>query len=75
MTSKHLDEDIYQQALAESVHHSLKITNSNIKGGGIRVSNSAHLDLPYISVRTLLNENIWKENTRFQDHYQLHLRN
>lgn len=58
MTSKHLDEDIYQQALAESVHHSLKITNSNIKGGGIRVSNSAHLDLPYISVRTLLNENI-----------------
>lgn len=58
MTSENSNGKIYQQVLAESVHHSLKITNSNIKGGGIRVSNSAHLDLPYISVRTLLNENI-----------------
>ena len=35
MTSKHLDEDIYQQALAESVHYSLKTVNSNIEKGGI----------------------------------------
>lgn len=52
-------EDLYQQALAESVHHSLKIVNSNIKGGGIRLTTSSKLDLPYISTRTLLSENIF----------------
>ncbi len=36
MTSKHLDEDIYQQAWAKSVHYSLKTVNSNIEEGGIR---------------------------------------
>lgn len=54
MTSKHLDEDIYQQALAESVHYSLKTVNSNIEKGGIRLAQSHALDLPYISARTLL---------------------
>lgn len=57
MPSKHLDEldeDIYQQALAESVHYSLKTVNSNIEKGGIRLAQSHALDLPYISARTLL---------------------
>ena len=54
MTSKHLDEDIYQQALAESVHYSLKTVNSNIEKGGIRLAQSHALNLPYISARTLL---------------------
>ena len=54
MTSKHLDEDIYQQALAESVHYSVKTVNSNIEKGGIRLAQSHALDLPYISARTLL---------------------
>lgn len=56
--TKDTGENLYQQALAESVHHSLKIVNSNIKGGGIRLATSSKLDLPYISVRTLLSENI-----------------
>ena len=54
MTSKHLDEDIYQQALAESVHYSVKTVNSNIEKGGIRLAQSHALNLPYISARTLL---------------------
>ena len=54
MTSKHLDEDIYQQALAESVHYSVKTVNSNIEIGGIRLAQSHALNLPYISARTLL---------------------
>lgn len=58
MTSKNIDQDIYQQTLAESVHHSLKPTNTNIQGGGIRLSENHILDLPYISARTLLQEKI-----------------
>ena len=54
MTSKHLDEDTYQQALAESVHYSVKTVNSNIEKGGIRLAQSHALNLPYISARTLL---------------------
>lgn len=58
MTSKTIDQDIYQQTLAESVHHSLKPTNTNIQGGGIRLAETNKLNLPYISARTLLDENI-----------------
>lgn len=57
--TKDTGENLYQQALAESVHHSLKIVNSNIKGGGIRLPTSSKLDLPYISTRILLSENIF----------------
>lgn len=46
--------DIFQQALAESVHFSVKTINSNIAKGGLRLSQSQALDLPYISARTLL---------------------
>ena len=46
--------DIYQQALAESVHFSFKTINSNIEKGGLRLSDAQALDLPYISARTLL---------------------
>lgn len=48
----------YQQTLAESVHHSLKTINSNIEKGGIRLAQSQALDLPYISTRTLLSDNL-----------------
>lgn len=58
MTSENSNEDIFQQALAESVHFSLKTTNSNIEKGGIRLAQSQALDLPYISARTLLADNL-----------------
>lgn len=52
------DIEIYEQALTESVHFSLKTINSNIPKGGIRLSHSQAIDLPYISARTLLNDGI-----------------
>lgn len=52
MTQK--EENIFQQALAESVHFSCKTINSNIEKGGIRLSKNQALDLPYISARTLM---------------------
>lgn len=55
---KDTGENIYQQALAESVHFSLKTTNSNIEKGGIRLAQSQALDLPYISARTLLADDL-----------------
>ncbi len=58
MTSENSNEDIFQQALAESVHFSLKTTNSNIEKGGIRLAQSQALDLPYISARTLLADDL-----------------
>lgn len=57
MTSESLD-DIYQLALADSVHVSLKTINSNIAKGGIRIAQEQALDLPYISARTLLSDDI-----------------
>lgn len=54
MTSKTSEQDIYQHTLAESVHFSVKTINSNIEKGGIRLSKDQALDLPYISTRTLL---------------------
>lgn len=51
-------ENPYQQALAESVHHSLKTINSNIEKGGIRLAQHQGLDLPYISARTLLADDL-----------------
>lgn len=58
MTSDNLNEDLFQQALAESVHFSVKTTNSNIEKGGIRVAQNQVLDLPYISTRTLLADDL-----------------
>lgn len=58
MTANTIDQDIYQQTLAESVHHSLKPTNTNIPGAGIRLADNDTLNLPYISAKTLLDENI-----------------
>lgn len=52
--TKDTEENSYQQALAESVHYSLKTVNSNIEKGGIRLAQSHALNLPYISARTLL---------------------
>lgn len=48
----------YQKALAESVHFSNKTINSNIDKGGIRLAKSQALDLPYISARTLMADDI-----------------
>ena len=48
--------DIFINALEESVHFSLKTINSNIEKGGIRLSKKQALDFPYLSARTLLNE-------------------
>ncbi len=56
--TKDTGENPYQQALAESVHHSLKTINSNIEKGGIRLAQSQALDKPYISARTLLRDDI-----------------
>lgn len=52
--TKDTEENPYQQALAESVHYSVKTVNSNIEKGGIRLAQSHALNLPYISARTLL---------------------
>lgn len=49
--------DVYINALEESVHFSFKTINSNIEKGGIRLNKQQALDLPYLSARTLLNEN------------------
>ncbi len=51
-------ENIYQIELKKSVHFSIKTINSNAESGGIRLSKSQELDLPYISARTLLNEGL-----------------
>lgn len=51
--------DIYQQTLLESVHFSFKTTNSNIEKGGIRLNQQQALDLPYVSARTLLADDIY----------------
>lgn len=48
----------YKKALAESVHFSTKTINSNSEKGGIRLAQSQALDLPYISARTLLSDNL-----------------
>ena len=58
MTFENSNEDIFQQALAESVHFSVKIINSNIEKGGIRIAQTQALDLPYISTRTLLADDL-----------------
>ena len=52
-----LENDVYIEALEESVHFSFKTINSNIEKGGIRLDKNQALDLPYLSARTLLNEN------------------
>jgi hypothetical protein len=44
----------YQVAINEMVHHSFKMTHSAIQPGGVRVSSQEALELPYISVRTLM---------------------
>ncbi|WP_445116235.1 hypothetical protein [Acinetobacter sp. WZC-1] len=54
--SKTIEDDVFQNSLKESVHFSFKTINSNIEKGGIRLSKKQALDLPYISARTLLNE-------------------
>ena len=51
------ENDVYIDALEESVHFSFKTINSNIEKGGIRLDKNQALDLPYLSARTLLNEN------------------
>ncbi|MCU4414464.1 hypothetical protein KTH71_10520 [Acinetobacter sp. WU_MDCI_Axc73] len=50
------NNDVYKNALQESVHFSVKTINSNIEKGGLRLSKKQALDLPYLSARTLLNE-------------------
>ncbi|RKG35134.1 hypothetical protein D7V21_04950 [Acinetobacter guerrae] len=51
------NNDIFQIALKESVHFSVKTINSNIEKGGLRLSKQQALDLTYLSARTLLKEN------------------
>lgn len=46
------------QALDTAVHFSFKTTNSNIAGGGIRLSQDQAINLPYLSARTLLADGI-----------------
>ncbi|MDK2126591.1 hypothetical protein [Parachitinimonas caeni] len=51
---KHLEPDLYHEVGASLVHHSVKTVNSNVPPGGVRLSRQAALNLPYVSVRTLL---------------------
>lgn len=51
--------ETYRQALQESVHVSFKTTNSNIEKGGVRLNIDQLLDLPYVSARTLLVDDIY----------------
>lgn len=44
----------YTKAVLEMVHHSFKLTNSNITGGGVRVAKEYGVRMPYVGVRTLL---------------------
>lgn len=44
----------YTEAVLEMVHHSFKLTNSNIKSGGVRVPKEYGVRMPYVSVRTLI---------------------
>lgn len=44
----------YADAVLEMVHHSFKLTNSNIKSGGVRVAKEYGVRMPYVSVRTLI---------------------
>lgn len=52
----HYDPSEYEIAINEMVHHSFKITHSSITPGGVRVSQGNGLQLPYISVRSLIGE-------------------
>jgi hypothetical protein len=47
-------EDVYEATASRLVHHSWKVSNSNAAGGGVRLSASDALRLPYVSARTLL---------------------
>lgn len=46
--------DSYRELADHLAHFSLKTTNTNAPAGGVRVSAAEALDLPYVSVRTLL---------------------
>ena len=52
-------KEAYRQALADSVHFSVKTTNSNIDRAGVRLNVDQLLDLPYVSARTLLADDIY----------------
>lgn len=52
----HFDPDQYELAINEMVHHSFKITHSAITSGGVRVSRENGLQLPYVSVRSLIGD-------------------
>lgn len=52
-------KETYRQALQESVHVSFKTCNSNIEKGGLRLSSEQALDLPYVSARTLLADDVY----------------
>jgi len=51
---KPLSADAYEQAAAQQVHFSCKTVNSNARGGGVRLTPDAALNLPYICARTHL---------------------
>ncbi len=55
---KTITAEMIDHALTQSVHVSFKTTNSNIPAGGIRLSRSQALDLPYVSARTLLADGV-----------------
>lgn len=44
----------YAELAEKMVHFSFKSVNSNIAGGGVRISGEDALPLPYVSVRTLM---------------------
>ncbi len=55
-------EEEYRHVARGFLHFSFKATNSNIASGGVRLSATAALDLPYISVRTLM----WRQLVPFE---------
>lgn len=50
----HYEIEQYRELAEKMVHFSFKSVNSNISGGGVRLSEEDALYLPYVSVRTLM---------------------
>ena len=53
-----LGKRFYEEGIRKGVHFSFKAVNSNAKAGGVRVATSQSRSLPYISMSTLISEEL-----------------
>ncbi len=51
---KHIDEEKYRESISTLIHYNSKTINSNAALVGIRLTKEYSLDVPYISLRTLI---------------------